>query len=295
MEDKKNKKQTKVKSRTQKEGMEEETFAGDVEARVVLTPVKCRSRAGSDCSSIVEEAPKPRAAAKESRRNSVESVRIDKLETPGSGSLEAVAKERKELEKFLFEESNKINRVAIKFILEKWAAMETRLQNCIMENEVLKEKCRNVGKMQQAAPSYAQAAARRAQGQCPSGPTEVKKNSPSPRENFEVVLIKPKGEDKRNNEQIKDEILKELEKVRKNLKVRNVRQMRKQGLVVEVMDQSEVETIGSCELDKIGFSVERPKKIDPSIIIHDVERDYKERTWLKRTSNVTPTTRYTKS
>ncbi|KAK1134255.1 hypothetical protein K0M31_012037 [Melipona bicolor] len=52
--------------------------------------------------------------------------------------------------------------------------------------------------------------------------------------------------------------------------------MRKQGLVIEVMDHKDVETIGKCGLDKIGFLVERPKKVDPSIIIYDVERDYRE-------------------
>ena len=41
--------------------------------------------------------------------------------------MEAVAEERKELEKFLFEESNRINRPGIRFIFEKWAAMESRL------------------------------------------------------------------------------------------------------------------------------------------------------------------------
>ncbi|KAK1137333.1 hypothetical protein K0M31_001845 [Melipona bicolor] len=114
------KKTNKMKSKMQKESADEETStAGYVEARVILTQVKCRSRAESDCSSIAEEAPKTRPAAKVSRRNSFDSVCVDKSETPGPGSLEAVAKERRELEKFLFEESNKINRVAIKFILEK--------------------------------------------------------------------------------------------------------------------------------------------------------------------------------
>ncbi|KOX69528.1 hypothetical protein WN51_06538 [Melipona quadrifasciata] len=69
-----------------------------------------------------------------------------------------------------------------------------------------------VGKTQPTALSYAQAIAKRAQMQRPSGPAEFKKNSLSQKENFEVVLIKPKGEDERNNEQIKEEILKGLEK-----------------------------------------------------------------------------------
>lgn len=78
------KKPTKMKSRTQKEIADEETSAvSDVEARVILTPVKCRSRAGSNCSSIVEVVPRTRAAAKEMRRNSLDNVCLEKSETSG--------------------------------------------------------------------------------------------------------------------------------------------------------------------------------------------------------------------
>lgn len=129
--------------------------------------------------------------------------------------LEFFAKERSELEKFLFEESNKINKVAIKFILEKWAAMELRLQNTIMENEVLKEKCRNLGRLQPTAPSYAQASAGRARVQRPSGPAEVKKEFSFTEGEF---FRQPKGEDKRNNEQIKDEILNGSKRFERTLK-----------------------------------------------------------------------------
>ena len=57
------------------------------------------------------------------------------------------------------------------------------------------------------------------------------------------MTIKPEKEDRRNNEQIKEEVLKELEGVWKNLKVKNIRQMRKQGLVTEGLDNNDVETI----------------------------------------------------
>lgn len=96
------------------------------------------------------------------------------------------------------------------------------------------------------------------------------------KEKFVAVLIKPKKEDKRNNEDLKAENLKGLNKVRKNLKVQNIRQRRKQGLMVEVMTQSDVEAISSCDHNKMGFVVERPKKIDSSVVIYDVEREYKK-------------------
>ena len=82
---------------------------------------------------------------------------------------------------------------------------------------------------------------------------EPRRKPPPPKEKFQVVHIKPKKEDKRNNEEINVDILKGLDKVRKNLKVRTIRQMRKQ--VVEIMNQDDVEAIRSCDLNKKDRSV----------------------------------------
>lgn len=56
----------------------------------------------------------------------------------GDTSLENIRKEKGELEEFLFNESNKVNKSAIKFILSKWILLEGKLQKEIMENEKLK-------------------------------------------------------------------------------------------------------------------------------------------------------------
>ena len=40
----------------------------------------------------------------------------------------------------MFKEGNKVSRQAIKYILEKWAAMEASLQNVLVENEILRER-----------------------------------------------------------------------------------------------------------------------------------------------------------
>ena len=65
---------------------------------------------------------------------------------------------------------------------------------------------------------------------------EQRKNISPPKERYEVVLIKPEKRNNRNNEEIKKEILKGLDNVRQKIKVRGVRQIRKQGLMVEVLD-----------------------------------------------------------
>ena len=144
------------------------------------------------------------------------------------------------------------------------------------ENELLKErKCKNADKPQAMVGSYAQAAAMRKHVQRPPGSYEAKEKAP-PKGKYEVLLIKPQKEDKRFNDQIKVEVFKKLDSVRNMLKVRNVRQMRKQGLVVEVHNQKDVDTIQKSELNKLGLVVERPKKLNPSVILYDIEREYKK-------------------
>ena len=153
--------------------------------------------------------------------------------------------------------------------------METRLQNALVENEILKEWNKRVGIPSEKI-SYAQAAAMREPR--PQGAVDSKKKIATPKEKYEVVIIRPEKEDSRNNEQIKEEVMKKLEGVRERnlLKVRNIRQTRKQGVLIEVVDHKDVETINACDMKKDGFVVERPKKVNPSIIIYDVEKDYKE-------------------
>ena len=163
-----------------------------------------------------------------------------------------------------------MNRPAIKFILEKWSAMESWLQSVLVDNEILKERCKNADKPQNKSLTYAQAVAMRRHEQRPTGSQEPKRT-----EKCEVLLIKPAREDKRSNEQIKTEALKKLVKIRQTVKFRSVRQMRKQGLVVGVQGNKDVEAIKNCELHKLGLVVERPKKLNPSVMIYDVEKDYK--------------------
>ena len=110
---------------------------------MLLTPIKERSRAGSACSPTVGVAQTQKSMDIE-KSNSSDRALEDGNGTPDCASLEDVMEERKELERFLFEESNKINRPAIKFILEKWASMEARLQNALVENKILRKKAKNV-------------------------------------------------------------------------------------------------------------------------------------------------------
>jgi len=54
-----------------------------------------------------------------------------------------IYKEKESLESFLFNESNKTNRTAIKLIMNKWTILESKLVESILENEKAKAKIVN--------------------------------------------------------------------------------------------------------------------------------------------------------
>ena len=270
----KTKSKSKSKSDEEEMGMEMEN-----EPRVVLTPLRGHSRTSSVSSNITDDWTRPGTSGMSKRRKcdtETDIGRDDVIEVLGGDCLVAVANERKDLEKYLFDEGNKVSRPVIRHILEKWAVMEARLQSALVENEILKERNKRVDLPAPEKHTYAQTAAMRMHEPRPQGAGDPRKKVSPPKEKYEVVLIKPEKEDKRNNEQIKEEVLKKLEGVRSKLKVRNIRQMRKQGVLIEVVDNKDVETINACDFKKEGFLVERPKKGNPCIIIYDVEKDYKE-------------------
>ena len=223
----KNKNKIRLRNEVQKRSEDEESNVDlEVEPRVVLTPVKGHSRSSSTSSIETVETMRPGISGKNKQNKQVD-VETEKAMLSQSSSR----KERNLKSLFLKRQINLIKR--LKYILEKWAAMETRLQNALVENRILKEKRKYVELSETL--SCAQAAAMRKH--VPRPPLgEQRKNVSPPKERYEVVLIKPEKEDKRNNEQIKDNIFKGLDNMRKKIKVRSVRQMRKQGLVVEVMD-----------------------------------------------------------
>jgi len=116
-----------------------------------------------------------------------------------------IVKERAILEEFLFNENNKISKSAIKFILGKWSFLESKLYEDRIEIEKLKNTYQNKGSMK----SFAQVLSYPVGHAAPAMKPETEKKTIS--NGHEVVLIKPIEEkDKRNNEQIKQELVKEL-------------------------------------------------------------------------------------
>ncbi|KAK2578339.1 hypothetical protein KPH14_000927, partial [Odynerus spinipes] len=94
----------------------------------------------SSVSSLFEE---PNGSRTIKRRKTVKAQDAESEMRTGSDAMmitncEDIKKEREKLEEFLFNEVNKINKAALKFILAKWTVLETKLYETIIENEKLK-------------------------------------------------------------------------------------------------------------------------------------------------------------
>lgn len=89
--------------------------------RVILTPIEKQNRTSSNSSPNSDES--PNNSSEKGRKKMNDKKGKEEIDENGNNCLETVAKNRKELEKFLFDQSNKINRPAIKYILKKWASM----------------------------------------------------------------------------------------------------------------------------------------------------------------------------
>lgn len=238
---------------------------------VVLTrmdpPSRSLSRASS-VSSIAEEA----SASKNKKRKRHSDQDAVEMANVNRSVFEEIRAERSALEEFLFNEANKVNKNIAKFVLTKWAILEARLQEEMLE----KEKAIAAHKECASRPSmnltYAQATSA-----APVAPRQRDVNTrKEAKKKSEVVIIKPKEDtDKRTNDEIRKEVTDLLKKDRKALKVRNIRQLRTKGMLIEVQSNEDVKMIKEANLDQIGLSTSRPQKIDPTLMIYDVEKEWK--------------------
>lgn len=220
----------------------------------------------SSASSIFEEVNARKQGESRKKREPV------KQEMMQEEVLSDIRNERASLEEFLFNDSNKISKQAIKFILTKWSALELKLYEERIEKEKLKTTHHNTAPLGRR--SYAHVVS---VDTALSGPgRKPETNKCKIKDDHEVILIKPMEDlDKRNNEEIKNVVKNELKDVRNKIKVRGIRQMRSKGIVVEVNSKADVETIKQLKLKNVELKVTEPKKFDPYIIVYDIEKEYK--------------------
>jgi len=201
----------------------------------------------------------------EGESNPRKSEKLNCEKSSKSLTLEYIRNERVHLEEFLFNENNKISKNAIKFILSKWTNLESKLQQEIVEREKLCATYQNT--RETLTKSYAQVAS----------VIPVTENKVFNKIQSEVILIKPKDErDKRNNEEIKSAVIRQCSDIKSKIKIVKIRQMRRKGVVMEVGGKEDIRLVSGVDLDKVGLEIEKPKRISPSVMIYDVEEEYKE-------------------
>lgn len=187
-------------------------------------------------------------------------------------TIEYVSKQREELEKFLFLESNKISRPAIKYILEKWRLMETRMTELISKQSQLNEKIETLSKEKMTTKnkeSYAEIT------QIKERFTKKDKNRDKYKNKADrIIIIKPK-DNKENTtiEEIKNKFLETIKSRRDDIRINNIRKTREKGILIETEDREDITMIKKMDLDKVELKTELPRKVGPSIIIYDVNKD----------------------
>lgn len=260
---------------------------------------RAHSRRGSASSVVADDASGPSSlSSKRTKRRKTGDLELENLsfvakeienlskssekskENEMNKNIKEIQEERAKLEAFLLDDSNKVTKTAIKFILEKWSVLENKMQNIVLENEILKTKNQM---MDAQKTSYAQMASRPA-ASTPLGLSILEKAKV--KDDYETILLKPdKDCDNRNNEELKKDVMCKLNETSKKLKIRNIRQMKQKGIIVQVSSKKDVDLIQKSDLGSIGLKIEKPKKVNPSIIIYDVEKEYTKEALLENFIN----------
>jgi len=177
---------------------------------------------------------------------------------------------RAELESFLFNDTNKINKQAIKFIMNKWNALESRLYEVRMENNKLKGRLeeRQMIKETNLPGSTLPTQWRSYASVVAPGTRDVPPKSGMQQS---ILLIKPEKEtDVRNNDEIKEGFCRMLEKQKSKIRIKSIRKMRNKGLVAEFDSENDIKIVRETDLSKIGLKADTPTKSGPTIIVYDV-------------------------
>ncbi|XP_067208436.1 uncharacterized protein [Linepithema humile] len=157
------------------------------------------------------------------------------------------------------------------FVTPEPVQMEGKLQEEIMEREKLRYTYQDLQRPL-VTKSYAQVASVPWSGPVGSE-TERKRIS----QKHETLLIKPfiEDKDKRTNDEIKSQLIEELKDVKNKLKIKEIKQMRKKELIIELDNKKDAELLKSVNLERKKLKIEELKRILPTAIVYDIETKYK--------------------
>lgn len=196
--------------------------------------------------------------------------------------FEEIKNERETLESFLFNENNKISKNAIKFILAKWALLESKLQNEHLEKEKITASY-NDYLSRATVGTYAQTLAGGISNRAIKHTEKDAKNKTktnldrkiSNRDNKsnKIILVKTTGNKDTDSEEVKKKVIKLLKPNKDKIRIKNMRKARDSALIIDVEAEEDIEEIKKIDFNKEGLTLEQPRKTGPCIIIYDIDKN----------------------
>ncbi|XP_017794532.1 PREDICTED: uncharacterized protein LOC108576113 [Habropoda laboriosa] len=163
-------------------------------------------------------------------------------------SLESLKVHRKELEAFLMDEANNI---------ELSSDVRSRRESELVHKRETSSH-RDKQELRRNAPL------------APKTPKRECKKS-------QVVIIKPAISDSKDtSESVKEKIFEVLKENKKDLRIKQVRKIRNNGVLIEAGGEDDLKIIKEAKFAKLGLKCEAPKMLNPCVIIYDVDQQMKE-------------------
>lgn len=185
--------------------------------------------------------------------------------------MEFITKQRQELEKFIFNETNKISRPAIKFILGIWADMETKVTQLLIDQSKLKgilaEKTINKAKGNTDKATYAGAVKKR------KTKYEIKTKKKNNKAENIIIIKNVNDKEQLTNEALKEKALNVLKDKRNEIRINTTRTTRETGLLLETESKEDADVIKTLNFKNAGLKIVTPRKVGPCLIIYDVDKN----------------------
>lgn len=198
-------------------------------------------------------------------------TRVESPTTPSevreeNTSVRKVRKIRDELRGFLMKDPSKVTKAVIAFVLDKWSETEDILMDIVAENSELKVKSNQLEGKATPQLSYASAVG------LPQIPgRKIMQKKPN------VVIKLTEVGKYESSDKVKEVMVSRVLKDMRTIKIRNIRKVRENGLLIETETEKDLQLIqGNGKLRETGLKAEEPKRVGPKLLIYDVDKAMKD-------------------
>lgn len=184
---------------------------------------------------------------------------------------------RDQIKRLVQGDPSKISKSTQKSLLEKWTMAEDLLMNTIVENKLMRKEIALLREFKERpAPVPAPQMRSFADALKTSAKIPVPVTIPRPKPNVVILRPTPDGPIKTADE-VKSYFVKEALPELKGVRIRNVRRVRNEGLLLETDRESDLRKVRErVDAGLKDVKVEEPKTIGPKLIIFGVPNDIKD-------------------